>query len=91
VGLVSRAGIVPISRSQDTAGPMARSVADAATLLAAMAGTDLRDEATRDASPKAVDYTKHLDRNALKGARLASCAASSAGATTSSPPKSRRR
>jgi amidase len=49
---------------------MARSVADAAALLAAIAGTDLRDDATRDASPKAVDYTKHLDAGALKGARL---------------------
>ena len=70
VGLLSRSGIVPISHSQDTPGPMARSVADAAALLTAMAGTDLRDDATRDASPKAVDYTKHLDANALKGARL---------------------
>jgi len=49
---------------------MARSVADAAALLTAIAGTDLRDDATRDASPKAADYTKVLDRNALKGARL---------------------
>jgi amidase len=70
VGLVSRAGIIPISHSQDTPGPMARTVADAAALLAAMAGTDLRDDATRDASPKAVDYTKVLDAGALKGARL---------------------
>jgi amidase len=70
VGLVSRSGIVPIAHSQDTAGPMARSVADAAALLTAMAGTDLRDDATRDASPKASDYTKQLDANALKGARL---------------------
>jgi amidase len=70
LGLVSRSGIVPIAHSQDTAGPMARSVADAAALLTAMAGTDLRDDATRDASPKASDYTKYLDANALKGARL---------------------
>ena len=70
LGLVSRSGIIPISHSQDSAGPMARSVADAAALLTAMAGTDLRDDATRDASPKASDYTKHLDANALKGARL---------------------
>ena len=70
VGLVSRSGIVPIAHSQDTPGPMARTVADAAVLLAAMAGTDLRDDATRDASPKAMDYASHLDRNALKGARL---------------------
>ena len=70
LGLVSRSGIIPIAHSQDTAGPMARSVADAAALLTAMAGTDLRDDATPDASPKASDYTKHLDANALKGARL---------------------
>ena len=70
VGLVSRSGIIPIAHSQDTAGPMARSVADAAALLTAIAGTDLRDEATRDASPRAADYTKSLDRNALKGARI---------------------
>ena len=69
-GLVSNAGIVPLAWSLDHAGPMARSVADAAALLTAMAGTDLRDDATRDASPKASDYTKHLDANALKGARL---------------------
>src|SRR6187431_2656595 len=60
LGLVSRSGIIPISHSQDSAGPMARSVADAAALLTAMAGTDLRDDATRDGSPKASDYTKHL-------------------------------
>ena len=70
LGLVSRSGIIPIAHSQDTAGPMARTVADAAALLTAIAGTDLRDDATRDASPKAADYTKALDRNALKGARL---------------------
>jgi amidase len=70
VGLVSRSGIIPIAHSQDTAGPMARSVADAAALLTAIAGTDVRDVATRDASPKAADYTKSLDRNALKGARI---------------------
>lgn len=70
VGLVSRAGIIPISHSQDTAGPMTRTVADAAALLTAIAGTDVRDGATSDASVKAVDYAKHLDRDALKGARL---------------------
>ena len=70
LGLVSRAGIIPIAHSQDTPGPMARTVADAAALLTAMAGTDLRDEATRDASPRARDFTKSLDRNALKGARI---------------------
>ncbi|HET9651762.1 MAG TPA: amidase [Usitatibacter sp.] len=70
VGLVSRSGIIPIAHSQDTAGPMARSVADAAALLTAMAGTDPRDVDTADASIHLADYTKALDRNALKGARL---------------------
>ena len=70
VGLVSRAGVIPIAHSQDTAGPMARTVADAAALLSAMAGSDARDDATREADAKAADYTKHLDANALKSARL---------------------
>ncbi len=70
VGLVSRAGIIPIAHSQDTAGPMARSVADAAVLLAAIAGSDPRDAATADASLKRADYTKALDRHALEGARI---------------------
>jgi amidase len=70
VGLVSRAGIIPIAQSQDTAGPMARSVADAAVLLAAVAGSDPRDAATAEAANRAADYMKALDRNALKGARL---------------------
>jgi amidase len=70
LGLVSRAGVIPIAHSQDTTGPMALTVADAAALLTAMAGTDPRDQATADASAKAIDYTKVLDQNALKGARL---------------------
>ena len=70
VGLVSRAGIVPISSSQDTAGPMARTVADAAALLEAIAGTDPADKLTADASVRKGEYAKKLDRNALKGARL---------------------
>lgn len=70
VGLVSRAGIVPIAHSQDTAGPMGRTVADAAALLTAMAGTDPRDAETADASIRAADYVKALDRGALKGARI---------------------
>ncbi len=70
VGLVSRAGIIPIAHSQDTAGPMARTVADAAALLTVLAGTDPRDAATEPASTRAVDYTRHLDPVALKGARL---------------------
>jgi len=71
VGLVSRAGIIPISHSQDTAGPMARSVSDAAILLGAMAGIDPRDEATNASSGKSVaDYTKFLDKDGLRGMRL---------------------
>jgi len=73
VGLVSRAGIVPIAHSQDTAGPMSRSVADAAALLTALAGVDPRDPATADAQGGghiAKDYTAFLDANGLKGARI---------------------
>jgi amidase len=70
VGLVSRAGIIPISRTQDTAGPMARTVADAATLLTALAGVDPRDEATAAARNHLADYTTALDPGALKGARI---------------------
>ncbi|MEO6654859.1 MAG: amidase [Pyrinomonadaceae bacterium] len=71
VGLVSRSGIIPISHSQDTAGPMTRDVAYAAIVLSAIAGTDKNDPATADADKKkAKDYTKFLDRDGLKGARL---------------------
>ena len=70
VGLVSRAGVVPLSHSQDTAGPMARSVADAAVLLGALAETDPRDPATQEAQARRVDYTRHLDAGALRGARI---------------------
>jgi amidase len=70
VGLVSRSGIIPISHSQDTAGPMTRSVADAAALLTAMVGVDPRDEATRASAGKARDYTRALDPAGLKGARI---------------------
>jgi amidase len=71
VGLVSRAGIIPISKSQDTAGPMARTVADAAALLGAMTGVDQRDPATRASRGKAYrDYTSFLIEGGLKGARL---------------------
>jgi amidase len=71
VGLVSRSGIIPISASQDTAGPMARTVADAATLLTVLAGYDPRDPATlplNDRPP--IDYTRFLDSNGLKGVRV---------------------
>ncbi len=71
VGLVSRGGIIPISHSQDTAGPMARSVADAAILLSAMTGADPGDSATsRSAGHVATDYTAHLKADALRGARI---------------------
>ena len=71
VGLVSRAGVVPISHSQDTAGPMARTVADAAAVLGALAGVDPRDSATLASRGKAhTDYTKFLDARGLRGARL---------------------
>jgi amidase len=71
VGLVSRAGIIPISHTQDTAGPMARTVADAAALLGALAGVDPRDPATKASAGKAhADYTRFLDAQGLKGARI---------------------
>ncbi len=70
LGLVSRSGIVPISHSQDTAGPMARNVADAAALLGVIAGSDPRDPATAEADRHATDYTKFLDPNGLKGKRI---------------------
>ena len=71
VGLVSRTGIIPISHSQDTAGPMARTVRDVAILLSAMAGADTEDKATAASAGKIQpDYTRFLDANGLKGARL---------------------
>jgi len=70
LGLVSRSGIVPISHSQDTAGPMARSVADAAALLTVIAGSDPRDPATADADAHATDYTHYLAADALRGKRI---------------------
>jgi amidase len=70
LGLVSRNGIIPIAHSQDTAGPMARTVADAAALLTALAGSDARDAATREADARKSDYTRCLDKDGLKGVRL---------------------
>ena len=70
VGLVSRAGIIPIAASQDTAGPMCRSVADAAVLLGALAGADERDPATAASKGKIADYTQGFDAKGLAGARL---------------------
>jgi amidase len=71
LGLVSRSGIIPIAHSQDTAGPMARTVSDAAFLLGAMAGPDPRDKATRSSAKRGHrDYVQFLDPNGLKGARI---------------------
>ena len=71
VGLVSRAGIIPISHTQDTAGPLCRTVADAAALLSAMAGPDPRDVATRPSAGHLLgDYPKFLDPAGLRGVRV---------------------
>ncbi len=71
VGLVSRAGIIPISKTQDTAGPMTRTVTDAAILLGVIAGADPDDEATKQIEGQAVpDYTKFLDKSGLSGKRI---------------------
>ena len=71
LGLASRSGIIPISHSQDTAGPMARTVTDAAALLAVLSGIDPRDSATADSRGKAAtDYARALDAAALEGARI---------------------
>ncbi len=71
VGLLSRSGIIPISSTQDTPGPMARTVADAAALLGAMTGVDDADVITRESPGKAhADYTQFLDLNGLKGKRI---------------------
>jgi len=70
VGLVSRTHIVPISHSQDTAGPMTRTVEDAALVLNAIAGSDPADPATAEADARKVDYRAALDAASLRGARL---------------------
>jgi len=70
VGLVSRTHIVPISHSQDTAGPMTASVREAAELLSVIAGSDPADVATRDADKHKHDYAAGLDANSLKGKRI---------------------
>ena len=70
LGLVSRAGVIPIAHSQDTPGPMARTVREAAILLTALAGVDPRDSATAASQGKVADYTPFLDPNGLRGARI---------------------
>ncbi len=71
VGLWSRSGIIPISKTQDTAGPMTRTVKDAAILLGALSGPDPADPATRESAGRAsADYTRFLDPQALKGRRI---------------------
>ncbi|MDO1445697.1 amidase [Rhodocytophaga aerolata] len=71
VGLWSRSGIIPISHTQDTAGPMARTVTDAAILLSALTGVDAEDAVTQESEGKSQsDYTRFLDANALQGKRI---------------------
>jgi amidase len=70
LGLISRSGIIPIAHTQDTAGPMARNVSDAAILLGAMVGRDKRDPVTNDSKKGEKDYAKFLDREGLSGARI---------------------
>jgi amidase len=71
LGLIGRSGIIPIAHSQDTAGPMARTVTDMAILLSALAGFDEHDPATAEMKSKpALDYTKFLDAKGLRGTRL---------------------
>jgi amidase len=71
LGLISRAGIIPIAHSQDTAGPMARNMTDAVILLGALTGVDPRDSATQESAGKSPgDYTRFLDPNGLQGARI---------------------
>jgi amidase len=71
LGLISRTGVIPIAHSQDTAGPMARTVADAAALLGALTGADPLDPATAESAGKGLtDYARYLDKDGLRGARL---------------------
>ena len=70
LGLVSRSGIIPIAHSQDTAGPMTRTVADAAALLTVLAGADTNDSVTSQGVKEKKDYTKFLQKDGLKGMRI---------------------
>src|SRR5438105_1260175 len=71
VGLTSRSGVIPISHSQDTVGPISRTVADAAAVLGALTGVDPLDSATQESAGKFYsDYTQFLDPNGLRGARI---------------------
>jgi amidase len=70
VGLISRAGIIPIAHSQDTAGPLTRTVRDAAILLNVLAQADPQDEATKRLRKRPADYTGFLDQDGLRGARI---------------------
>ncbi len=70
VALISRRGIVPVSLTQDTSGPMARSVTDTAMLLTVLAGSDAGDPASKDADAHKADYVKALDAGSLKGKRI---------------------
>jgi amidase len=71
VGLISRTGVIPISHTQDTPGPMARTVRDAAIVLGALAGIDAEDKATGDGRGKSsTDYTQYLNSKGLEGARI---------------------
>ncbi len=70
IGLISRSGIIPISKSQDTAGPLARTVTDAVLLLNAMTGADPGDESTTANKNPIADYSRFLDTNGLKGKRI---------------------
>src|SRR5205085_9182825 len=71
LGLVSRSGIIPIAHSQDTAGPMCRTVADAATMLGVLAGADEKDEITMArARIRAINYREYLRKDGLKGKRI---------------------
>ena len=70
LGLVSRSGVIPIAHSQDTAGPMCRTVADAAALLSVLAGADTNDSITSQAAKEKKDYTQFLQKDGMKGMRI---------------------